>query len=130
MEHTIQMQPSYSVLELTLEPEEEVVAEAGAMVWMSDNLELKTSARGGALSGLKRAVLTGESFFQNTFKASGGLGLLGLAPGQPGDIVAHDLADSVSCCWRRGPTSPRPPAWRPTRTSRVSGACSTRAYSC
>lgn len=94
MEHTIQMQPSYSVLELTLEPEEEVVAEAGAMVWMSDNLELKTSARGGALSGLKRAVLTGESFFQNTFKASGGLGLLGLAPGQPGDIVAHDLADS------------------------------------
>ena len=91
MEHTIQFQPSYSVLELHLEPEEEVVAEAGAMVWMSDNLELATSARGGALAGLKRAALTGESFFQNTFRAEGGPGLLGLAPGQPGDIVAHDL---------------------------------------
>lgn len=93
MEHTIQFQPSYSVLELHLQPDEEVVAEAGAMVWMSDNLELTTSARGGALSGLKRAVLTGESFFQNTFKAQRGPGLLGLAPGQPGDIVAHDLDD-------------------------------------
>ena len=91
MEHNIQFQPSYSVLELHLEPGEEVVAETGAMVWMSDNLELTTSARGGALSGLKRAALTGESFFQNTFRAEGGPGLLGLAPGQPGDIVAHDL---------------------------------------
>ena len=93
MEHTIQFQPSYSVLELHLEPGEEVVAEAGAMVWMSDNLELTTSARGGALAGLKRAALTGESFFQNTFRAEGGPGLLGLAPGQPGDIVAHELIE-------------------------------------
>ncbi len=89
MEFEIDGNPDYG----QLGPDERFIAEGGAMVWMSDNLELTTSARGGALSGLKRAVLTGESFFQNTFKAQRGPGLLGLAPAQPGDIVAHDLDD-------------------------------------
>lgn len=94
MKYDITNQPSYSVLEVGIEPGEQVVAESGAMVWMSDNLRVETSARGGALAGLKRAALTGESFFQNTYEAQGGPGLLGLAPGQPGDIVAYELSDS------------------------------------
>ena len=91
MDYSIQCQPSYSVLELQLEDQEQIVTEAGAMVWMSDNMHVTTSTRGGALTGLKRAVLSGESFFQNTYEAQGGPGLLGVAPGQPGDIVAYDL---------------------------------------
>ena len=91
MNYEIESQPSYSVLEINLEPDEEVVTEAGAMAWMSDNLKVDTSTRGGALAGLKRAALSGESFFQNTYRAEGGPGLLGVAPGQPGDIVAHEM---------------------------------------
>ena len=93
MNYTIQCQPSYSVLELDLEAGEQVVTEAGSMVWMTDNLKVATSTRGGVLTGLKRAVLTGESFFQNTYEAEGGPGLLGVAPGQPGDIVAYEMND-------------------------------------
>lgn len=94
MKYSIESKPSYSVLELKLEPGEQVVTEAGAMVWMSDNLKVTTSARGGVISGFKRAALSGESFFQNTYEAEGGPGVLGLAPGQPGDIVSYDMQDS------------------------------------
>ena len=91
MNYEISCQPSYSLLEIRLEPEEQVVTESGAMVWMSDNMRIATSTRGGVMSGLKRSFLSGESFFQNTYEAQGGAGLLGLAPGQPGDIVAHEM---------------------------------------
>ncbi len=94
MNYGIECRPSYSVLEIDLDPGEQVVTEAGAMVWMSDNLRVVTSTRGGALAGLKRAALAGESFFQNTYKAESGPGLLGVAPRQPGDIVAYEVNDS------------------------------------
>lgn len=93
MDYSIQSQPSYSVLEIGLEPGEQVVTEAGAMAWMSDNLKVTTGARGGLVGGLKRAALSAESFFQNTYEAEGAPGTLGVAPGQPGDIVAHEMQD-------------------------------------
>ncbi len=91
MEYTIQAQPSYSLLEATLGSEETLVAESGAMAWMSGDIHMTTSMRGGVMSGLGRAVLGGESFFQNTFHSQGGGGMVGLAPGQPGDIVAYQM---------------------------------------
>ena len=91
MEYTIQSRPSYSLLEATLGNGETIVAESGAMTWMSGDIRMSTSMRGGVLSGLGRSVLGGESFFQNTFQAAGAGGMVGLAPGQPGDIVAHEM---------------------------------------
>ena len=91
MKHTIECQPSYSVLEAQLEPGEQIIAEAGAMAWMSSNIKTTTSTRGGILSGLKRSMLTGESFFQNTYEAEGGTGTIGLAPGTAGDIRVYEL---------------------------------------
>ncbi len=91
MKYEIDHQPSYSLLEVHLDQSEQVVTEAGAMVWMSDSIRVSTSTRGGVLSGMQRSLLTVESFFQNTYESSGGDGLLGLAPGQPGDIVAHEM---------------------------------------
>ncbi len=91
MHYEIESRPSYSVVEVRLEPDEQVVTEAGAMVWMSDNMKMVTSTRGGALSGLKRSVLSGESFFQNTYSAQAEAGFLGIAPGQPGDIIVHEM---------------------------------------
>ena len=91
MRYTIDHQPTYSILEVELRESEELVSEAGAMAWMSENVRLQTTARGGAIAGLKRTFLTGESFFQNTYRAEGGNGVIGLAPGQSGNIIAHDL---------------------------------------
>lgn len=90
MQYQIQQQPSFSVIEVQLEPDEEIVTEAGAMAWMHGNLKTTTSTRGGALAGLKRAI-SGESFFQNTYQAVGMTSTIGLAPGQPGDILAYEM---------------------------------------
>ena len=91
MNYTIDSRPSYSLLEVTLAPGEELVTEAGAMAWMDSNLEVETSTRGGLMSGVKRAIGGGESFFQNTYTAQGGPGVIGLAPGQPGDIHSYEM---------------------------------------
>ncbi len=91
MKYEIESRPTYSVLQVTLEPEESIVAESGAMVWMSSSIHLNTSARGGMFKSLRRSALGGESFFQNVFEARDAPGVVAFSPGQPGDIVAVDL---------------------------------------
>lgn len=92
MQNNIVYRPSYSLLQLLLEPGESVRAESGAMVSMTPNVQIETSARGGILGGLKRAVLGGESFFINTFTCQGGPGEMTFAPALPGDIMHVPLA--------------------------------------
>ena len=91
MQYSIDHKPSYSLLDLHLGPGESVVSESGAMAWMEGPLAVKTSTRGGVLSGLKRKLLSGESFFQNTYTATGDGARLALAPGSAGDVVSYDL---------------------------------------
>ena len=91
MRHEIKYQPSYALALIDLDPGESIQAEAGAMVSMSSTIEMETSTRGGLLSGLKRSVLGGESFFINTFHAPQP-GQVTVAPALPGDIVALELA--------------------------------------
>ncbi len=91
MEYRILAQPTYSLVEVDLAVGEEVVAESGAMAWMTDGIRTETSTRGGVLAGLKRKVLSGESFFQNTYRAENGPGTVGLAPGSAGDVVPYTL---------------------------------------
>lgn len=93
MRFEVLAKPTYSVLEVQLNEGEQVIAEAGAMTWMSPTIRTTTSTRGGVFQGLKRKLLAGESFFQNTYTAEGGAGTVGLAPGCPGDIVALPLKD-------------------------------------
>ena len=91
MDYFIHSRPSYSLAEVTLYPGEQLVTEAGAMAWMTDNMRAETSVRGGIMSGLSRTVLGGESFFQNTYEAEGAPGMIGLTQGQPGDILAYEM---------------------------------------
>ena len=91
MQYEIIAQPTYSALEVSLDPDESIVAESGAMAWMTDTVRLSTSARGGMFRSLRRSALGGESFFQNVFEAEWPGGAIGFAPGQPGDIVAVDV---------------------------------------
>lgn len=93
MEYSIDHKPSYSLLDLRLDPGDVLVTDSGAMAWMEGPLQVKTAARGGVLQGIKRKLLAGESFFQNTYTATGDGARLALAPGPAGDVVAHSMVD-------------------------------------
>ena len=66
MKYEMSCQPTYTAVEVHLESGERFAADTGAMAWMSSNMKTETSTRGGMLAGLKRKLLSGESFFQNT----------------------------------------------------------------
>jgi uncharacterized protein (TIGR00266 family) len=83
--------PSYSLGVIKLAAGEEVRVEGGAMVSMSPGLTLETAATGGILKSLGRALLGGESFFQNTYRAPGNGGEISVAPALPGDLFVLDL---------------------------------------
>ncbi|MBI2571734.1 MAG: TIGR00266 family protein [Candidatus Schekmanbacteria bacterium] len=91
MRYEIVKPGAYPVLEVTLAAQERLVAEAGAMSWMSPGMKMETSMRGGVVSSLKRKALGGESLFQNTFSTTGGAATVGLVPGQPGEVVVLEL---------------------------------------
>lgn len=88
--YQIEHQPAFSLAVLKLQPEQSIMAEAGAMVSMSANVELQSQMKGGLLGALKRAA-GGESAFVSTFTARGGPGEVTLAPGAPGDIAAIEM---------------------------------------
>jgi uncharacterized protein (TIGR00266 family) len=89
-------------VEVELDPGESVVAEAGALMYMTGGVEMQTifgdgSGRGqgglvGALLGAGRRVLTGESLFMTVFTAQGGSReRVAFAAPYPGRILAMDL---------------------------------------
>ncbi len=81
------------LVEIELDPGEGVRAEAGAMMYMGDGVEMQTNAEGGLFSGFKRMV-TGESFFITTFMHNGGgKAHVAFAAPYPGKIIALDLSD-------------------------------------
>jgi uncharacterized protein (TIGR00266 family) len=90
MEIKIEYRPSYALAVCHLDAGERIKAESGAMVSMSDNVSMTTES-GGIGKGLKRALLGGESFFQNTFTAKDKPGEVTLAPTLPGDITHFPL---------------------------------------
>lgn len=95
MEYQIHSRPSFSTVEISLPVGESVVTEAGAMAWKDPHVKAETAARGGVMQGLKRKLLSGESFFQNTWRAEGEAGSITLAPGACGDIVHTELDGEI-----------------------------------
>jgi uncharacterized protein (TIGR00266 family) len=91
MEIDILYKPSYSLGVLKLRPGEQVRVEGGAMVSMTPEITLETGATGGILKSLGRALLGGESFFQNTYLAPSQGGEISVAPALPGDLFSLDL---------------------------------------
>src|SRR5881227_7949 len=88
--YQIEHQPAFSLAVVELQAEQSIMAEAGAMVSMSANIELQSQMKGGLFGALKRAA-GGESAFVSTFTARGGPGEVTLAPGAPGDIAAIEM---------------------------------------
>jgi uncharacterized protein (TIGR00266 family) len=90
MVYEINCQGAYPILEVTLSAGDTLVSEAGAMAWMDTSVNCKTAARGGVGSSLKRGLLGGESFFQNSYSSERG-GKVTLVSGPPGEIRAIEM---------------------------------------
>lgn len=92
MQIDIRYRPAQSLACLSLAPGESVIAESGAMVGMSTNMQIQTQS-GGMMSGIKR-MFGGESFFRNTFTSQGGPGELLLAHSVCGDMAVLEMGPS------------------------------------
>lgn len=97
MDIDIQYRPAHALAVVKLGVGESIRAESGAMVSMSTNVQVGTDGpmsgkTGGLLGTLKRAVLSGETFFTNTYTAASAPGEVTLAPHLTGDIARHELA--------------------------------------
>ncbi len=84
------------VLEISLQPGESVVSEAGEFSWMSDAIQFATNTGGGMggkgiMGAVKRAV-AGASVFMTTYTAQGGPGSIAFASKVPGHILPIDVA--------------------------------------
>lgn len=79
------------IVEVELDPGEGIRAEAGAMMYMENGIEMQTSTGGGLFKGFKR-MITGESFFITTFLYNGsGKGHVAFGAPYPGKIIPIDL---------------------------------------
>lgn len=80
------------LVEIELDPKEAVRAEAGAMVYMGEGIEMQTSSGGGLFKGFKRMV-TGDSFFITSFINDGyEKGHVAFGAPYPGKIIPLDLS--------------------------------------
>jgi len=95
MQVEILYRPSYSVAKVSLDVNEEIQVEGGAMVGMSPNMQMETHARGGILKSLSRAVLGSESFFINTYTAEKQGDEILLAPALPGDVAVLEMRNQT-----------------------------------
>jgi uncharacterized protein (TIGR00266 family) len=90
-------------VEIELDPQEAVVAEAGGMMYMMDGIHMETifgdgsakqgSGIWGALAGAGKRLLTGESLFMTVFQnQSQGKRTVAFASPIPGKVIAMQLA--------------------------------------
>lgn len=68
---------------------ERIVSESGAMSWMTPNMLMETSSRGGIGKVFSRAF-SGESLFLNVFTAQGD-GMIAFASSMPGMIIPFEI---------------------------------------
>ncbi len=84
------------VLEVTLAPGDEVVAEAGELGWMRGPVQLKTGRnvgmKQGFLGAAKRAV-SGGTFFMTSYSVESAEGSVTFAAKAPGEIKQIELGD-------------------------------------
>ncbi|MFG6106166.1 TIGR00266 family protein [Leptothoe sp. EHU-05/26/07-4] len=93
--YAIDHNPAYASLKLSLQPNQTVSVEAGAMAAMDSCIDMKSKAKGGWKKGLGR-MLGGESLFISEFTAQGSSGDLYISPGVPGDIQHYILDGNQS----------------------------------
>ena len=79
---------------------DEIRAEAGAMTYMTDGIEMDARLEGGLLGGLKRKFLAGESLFLTFFRSSVPGAKVAFSGPYPGKILRMPLQNSAVLCQR------------------------------
>src|SRR4029079_19639898 len=79
---------------------DEVRAEAGAMTYMTDGIDMDARMERGLLGGLKRKFLAGESLFLTFFRASVQGAKVAFSGPYPGKILRMPLQNSAILCQR------------------------------
>ncbi|MBE5775192.1 MAG: TIGR00266 family protein [Clostridiales bacterium] len=92
MKYQIKGEPMPVVI-CQLQSGETVTCEAGAMCWMSTNMEMKTE--GGGLGKMFGRMMSGENMFQNHYQAKNGAGMIAFASSFPGAIRAFEITPST-----------------------------------
>lgn len=86
------------VLEVSLNPGETLVAEAGELSWMTDSVQLRTTTQTAGAKGmfgaLKRAV-GGGGLFMSEYTAEGGPGVVSFATKLPGQILPIQVSPNA-----------------------------------
>ena len=77
-----------------IEPGETLLSNAGAMVMMSGNCDMKSKMEGGFFAGLKRSI-SGSSFMLVNYTAAGGTATVSLAGKAPGKIYDINVGDGA-----------------------------------
>jgi uncharacterized protein (TIGR00266 family) len=77
---------------LELDPGETVYSESGGMAWMSGNIAMQTTGRGGGITGMFKRAISGESLFLVEYTSQGGKGTVAFASDFPGKVVPIHLA--------------------------------------
>ena len=107
------------VLELTLNPGDTIVSEAGEMSWMSQSIEMTTTTQTAGAKGvmgvLKRAV-AGGGIFMTEFRSPNGAGSVSFATKMPGQIMPVQVTkvppsiSTTSEAWAKSGSCPASPA--------------------
>jgi uncharacterized protein (TIGR00266 family) len=85
---------------MALAPGDVVRAEAGALMFMTDGVDMDAKMDGGLLGGLKRKLLAGESLFITYFRGTAGGARVAFAGPYPGKIIHISLTDKPVLCQR------------------------------
>jgi uncharacterized protein (TIGR00266 family) len=83
------------VLELTLEPNDSIISEAGELSWMTSAIQLTTHTQmggGGGIFGALKRVAGGGTLFMTEYRAMGGVGEIAFATKVPGHILPVTVA--------------------------------------
>ncbi|MFH1179793.1 MAG: TIGR00266 family protein [Candidatus Bathyarchaeota archaeon] len=92
MKYEIKYQPSYSLLEVELDANEQITGEAGSLTYMSPNIDVRTRTREKSILGsLKTSILGGQSLFVTDFVSVGGTGKVALVAAPIGDIMKMEI---------------------------------------
>ena len=99
MQHEILCRPAASIVRVTLDADETVTCEVGAMLAMSTGITVETTSgskggKSGLMKGLKR-MISGENFFLNHFTAGQPNQTLMLGPRLMGDVIHHNLSGTL-----------------------------------
>ncbi|DAZ98198.1 TPA: hypothetical protein N0F65_005330 [Lagenidium giganteum] len=83
------------IVHLELKPQQRLRAETGAMIYMTEGVDMDTTTAGGFQQGVRR-VLTGENFFVTRFTYNGtSKGYVGLGTSFPSKIVRFRMSDFI-----------------------------------